>query len=286
MLGSYVFYRFIRQSFLTAFVLSLVLLSLQLSRFGSIFMSLPPSEVLKFSLLWVVFYTYFFLPDGVILATASGLMHFKENKLLHVFYSFRISNLRLFSFFLSGFLVIFLILGGFSTTLLEEKVAFVRKNLIFKYQDRLFNELPTNTFVVLGDVVVHVQEREGNELRNIFFKFGNLIVLAESLRYEGNGVFFFKKGTVFTEEEGKPLLLRFKEYTLNVNQFYKTELRKDRIRESIAINYANTLLSIPFFLLSFWFCLFRCSRATHFYLFVSFTIILHQLIIFLVKTAF
>ncbi len=286
MLRSYIFYRFIRLTFLTAFVLSLILLSLQLSRLSSVLMGLPLEDVIGFILLWVVFYTYFFLPDGVILATAGILMNFKENRLLHVFYSFRISNLKLFSFFLTGFLVVFLILGGFSRTLIEEKVAFVRKNLIFKYQDKLFSELPVNTFVRFGGMVVHVQEKKGNELRGVFFKFGDLIILAESLRYEGRGVFVFKKGTVFTEEEGKPLILKFKEYTLNVRQFYKKDLRKNKVRESIMVNYVNTVVSIPLFLLSFWFCLFRCSRVTRFYLFVVLGIILHQLIIFLVKTVF
>lgn len=286
MLRSYIFYRFIRLTFLTAFVLSLILLSLQLSRLSSVLMGLPLEDVGGFILLWVVFYTYFFLPDGVILATAGILMSLKENRLLHVFYSFRISNLRLFSFFLTGFLVVFLILGGFSWTLIEEKVAFVRKNLIFKYQDKLFSELPVNTFIRFGGMVVHVQERRGSELKGVFFKFGDLIILAESLKYEGSGVFVFKKGTVFTEEEGKPLLLRFKEYTLNVRQFYKKELRENRVRESIMVNYVNTAVSIPLFLFSFWFCLFRCSRMTRFYLFVALGIIFHQFVIFLVKTVF
>ncbi len=249
-------------------------------------MGLPLEDVGGFILLWVVFYTYFFLPDGVILATAGILMNLKENRLLHVFYSFRISNLRLFSFFLTGFLVVFLILGGFSRVLIEEKVAFVRKNLIFKYQDKLFSELPVNTFVSFGGMVVHVQERRGNELRGVFFKFGDLIILAESLKYEGGGVFVFRRGTVFTEEEGKPLLLRFREYTLNVRQFYKKELRRSRVRESIMVNYVNTAISVPLFLFSFWFCLFRCSRMTRFYLFVALGIIFHQFVIFLVKTVF
>lgn len=247
-------------------------------------MGLPLLDVGGFILLWVIFYTYFFLPDGVILATASILMNFKERKLLHVFYSFRISNLKLFSYFFVGFIFIFFILAGFSRTLIEEKVAFVRKNLIFKYQDKLFRELPINTFVRYGGIVVHVQEKKGNTLKKVFFKFENLIILSESLSYEGEGVFLFRRGTLFTEEEGKPLLLRFKEYVLNVRQFYKRELRKNRIRESIGVNYANVLSSFPLFLMSFWFCLFRCSRLTHFYIFVSLTIIFHQLIIFLVKT--
>jgi len=52
-------------------------------------------------------------------------------------------------YFFLGFIVVLSILGGFSRTLIEEEVAFVRKNLIFKYQDRLFGELPVNTFVIL-----------------------------------------------------------------------------------------------------------------------------------------
>ncbi|RUM27908.1 MAG: hypothetical protein DSY42_09250, partial [Aquifex sp.] len=217
-------------------------------------MGLPLEDLLGFLLVWSVFYTYFFLPDGIILATAFLINSFKERKLIQVFYSFRISESRLLYFFFIPFLSIYLLLVGFSQTLLEEKVAFVRKNLVYKFQESFFKEIPTKTFINFGGVVIHAEGRSGNKLRNIFFKFGEITILAENLEYKGNGLFEFTKGTVITEEE-KIFVIQFEKYLLNIRQFEKKGLREKRLRESKFINIANTLITPFLFLGVFYICL-------------------------------
>ncbi|HIP43345.1 MAG TPA: LptF/LptG family permease [Aquifex aeolicus] len=282
MLKGYIFYRFVRTTFMASFLLSLILFTLQFTRLGTILLGLPPEDLLGFLLVWSVFYTYFFLPDGIILATAFLINSFKERKLIHVFYSFRISERKLLYFFFIPFLSVYLLLVGFSQTLLEEKVAFVRKNLVYKFQENFFKEIPTKTFINFGGVVIHAEERTGNKLRNIFFKFGEITILAKTLEYRGNGLFEFSKGTVITEEE-KIFVIRFEKYLLNIRQFEKKELRERRLRESKFINIANALITPFLFLGVFYTCLRKCNRITHSYALVSAFILFHQIIIFIMK---
>jgi len=282
-LQAYVLYRFLKTVFASAFVLSLILLSLQLARLGSVLFGLPPADALGFLLVWSTFYTYFFLTEGVIVATASLLFFFKEKRLLHVFYAFRLSNARIFTFFAVPFLLVWLLSAGLSGVLLEEKVAFVRKNLLLKYTERLFRELPPGQFIRVGKLVLHAKEREGNELRFVFFKTEGLTVTARRLRYEGSGRFRFFDGHILTEENGRYFLVAFAEYELNARQFERKKLRAKRVRESKAVNYANALSMPFFFAAAFWLCLKGCTRLTHAYALTAVLIVLHQLLVFTVK---
>ncbi|GAB6065837.1 LptF/LptG family permease [Aquifex pyrophilus] len=282
MLRSYIFYHFLRTSFLGAFLLSVILFSLQFVRLSGILLGVPLKDFLGFFTVWSVFYTYFFLPDGVILATASLINSLKERRLVHVFYSFGISDLKILYFFSFPFVALYLLLVSLSGTLIEEKVAFVRKNLLFKYQDSFFREVPVKTFVGFGGAVIYVDEREGDRYKNVFFKFRDITILSRELEYKGKGVFLFKRGTVITEEESL-FIVGFERYTLNLRQFEKKGLREKRVRESVAINVANAVITPILFLGVFFFCLKFCTRVSHFYGAVAFFIILHQLIIFAVK---
>jgi len=283
MLAAFIFYRFIKLSFLTALVLALILLSLQITRLSNVLLGLPPEDIAIFFVVWLSFYTYFFLPDGVVLSTASLVFYFKEKRLLHVLYSFRVSNLKLFFFFLKPFLLILLLLFSLHGTMLEEKVSFIRKNLLFEYKEKLFRDIPPDTFLRMDNVVLHVEEKERNELLKVFFRFGNLTILAESLEYKGGGVFYFRNGTVLTLEEGKYFLVKFREYVLNLKQFEKKKLREKRLKESRYVNITNFLVSPFLFVGAFVLCLYRCSRVSHLYITVAFFIILHQLVVFIVK---
>jgi len=282
MLKGYIFYRFVRTTFISSFLLSLILFTLQFTRLGTILLGLPLEDLLGFLLVWSVFYTYFFLPDGIVIATGFLINSFKERKLLHVFYSFRVSERKLLYFFFIPFLSIYLLLVGFSQTLLEEKVAFVRKNLVYKFQESFFKEIPPKTFINLGGVVIHAEGRTGNKLRNIFFKFGEITILAKGLEYKGNGLFEFTRGTVITEEE-KIFVIQFEKYLLNVRQFEKKGLREKRLRESKFINIANTLITPFLFLGVFYICLRKCNKITHLYVLVSAFILFHQIIVFILK---
>ncbi|NPB08180.1 MAG: LptF/LptG family permease [Aquificae bacterium] len=283
MLAAFIFYRFLRLSFLAALVLALILLSLQITRLSNILLGLPPQDLAVFFTVWLVSYTYFFLPDGVILSTASLVFYFKEKKLLHVLYSFRISDLRLLSFFLRPFVVIFVLLVALHGTVLEEKVAFIRKNLLFEYKEKLFRDVPPGTFLRLGNIVLHVEEKEGEKLKKVFFRFGNLTILASSLEYRGGGLFLFREGTVITQEEDKYFLVSFREYLLNLKQFEKKELREKRLKESRLVNITNAFLSPFLFGGVFWVCLRFCSRVSHLYFTVALFVVLHQLVVFVVK---
>jgi len=282
MLRGYIFYKFLKTAFAVSFVLSLILFSLQWTRLGGVLLGVPLKDALGFFLVWSVYYTYFFLPDGALIASASLLFHFKEKRLLHVFYSFRISNAKLLSFFSIPFLSLWVLLLLFSQTLLEEKVAFVRKNLIHKFQDTFFSQIPPRSFVRLGDLVLYADQRRGESLLGVFFHLGDMTVLAGELTYRGGGVFEFKDGSLITRDD-KLFLIRFERYTLSLRQVEKKHLREKRVRESKAVNLANVALSPLLFLSSFWLCLRYCARPTHLYILSASLLVLHQLFIFSVK---
>jgi len=282
MLKAYIFYRFVKNTLLTAFILSLILLTLQLTRLSNVLFGIPFKDLLGFLVVWNTFYTYFFIPEGVILSTVFLLKHFKDKKLLHVFYSFSISDKRLFLYFLIPFFVFFLVNISLSGILLEEKVAFTRKNMLFKLQEKFFGDVPAGTFVSFGGVVIHAEKKEGNTLKDTFFKFNGITVLSKALEYKGKGVFEFRSGTVITEEENY-FVVKFKNYTLNLKQFQKKKLRKKRLEESKVINYVNTLTLPVFFILSFLTALKFCHGGLSYYAFTSLYIVIHQLIIFIVK---
>ncbi|AAC06778.1 LptF/LptG family permease [Aquifex aeolicus] len=282
MLRAYIFYRLVKNTLLTAFILSLILLTLQLTRLSNVLFGIPFKDFMGFLVVWNAYYTYFFIPEGVILSTFFLMKHFKDKKLLHVFYSFRISDFRIFLYCSIPFLTFFLISALLSNTLLEEKVAFTRKNMLFKLQEKFFSEVPAGTFVSFGAVVLHAEKREGNTLKEAFFKFGDITVLSEYLKYKGNGVFEFRRGTVITEEENY-FVVKFNEYTLNLKQFQKKKLREKRLKESKVVNYVNVATLPLFFFLSFTVALKFCHGGLSYYAFASLFIVVHQLIIFVVK---
>jgi len=282
MFKSYIFYHFLRTAILGAFILSVIFFSVQFVRLSGILLGIPLKDFFGFFISWSVYYTYFFLPDGVILATASLMNSLKEKRLIHVFYSFGISDLKILYFFSIPFISLYLVMIVLSGTLIEEKVAFIRKNLLFKYQDSFFREVPVRTFVGFGGAVIYVDGRRGKKYENVFFKFRDITILSKELEYKGKGVFLFEHGTVITEEESL-FIVSFERYILNLRQFEKKGLRKKRVKESIAVNVANVLITPFLFLGIFFICLKICTRVSHFYGTVASFIILHMLIIFAVK---
>jgi len=226
MLRSLILWKVTRSTYLVALLLSFVLLMVQIFRIGFILFGLPLTSSAPFFLVWFVYYTFFFLPDGLIAGVAAGVYELKEKRLLHVLYSFRFSPFRIFGFFLLPVILFFALSLSLSFFLFEEHVSFARRGLLIQYKDRIFENIPERTFLDTGGVVAYVERKKGDELRNVFLRYKNIHILAQSARYEGGGKFLFVNGSLLTKERGKFFLMEFERYRLDTEEFLSAELRE------------------------------------------------------------
>ncbi len=283
MLRALIFWRITKITYLTALTLATVLLVVQIYRLSFILIGLPLSDSIPFFISWFVYYSFFFIPDGIALATALTLYDLKEKKLLQVMQSFQISPLKIFSLFLLP-VGVFSALGLiFSFLLFEEQVSFARKGLFIKYKDKALESLPERTFLEIGDLVVYVRDREEGSLRGVFLKYRNMIVVAESATYEGGGRFSFRKGYLVTKEQDKYFLIRFETYRLDTEERFSADIRKKRISRDRIMNLAN-MMSIPLlFGIAFLGSMKVCRTHIQVYYLVALCVILHQIALFALK---
>ncbi len=280
-----VLWKVTRSTYTVALLLAFVLLMVQIFRIGFILFGLPLTSSVPFFLVWFAYYTFFFIPDGLIAGVATGAYELKEKRLLHVLYSFHLSPRRIFGFFALPVLFFFLLSMGLSFLLFEEHVSFARRGLLIQYKDRIFENIPEKTFLDTGGVVAYVEEKKGDELRNIFLRYRNIHILAQSARYEGNGRFLFVNGSLLTKERDKYFLMEFDRYWLDTEEFLSAELREKRIRKERVRNVVNALSVIPFSLLAFFGALKLCRTHTQLYYLIAGGIVLHQLLLFAVKVS-
>ncbi len=283
MLKRLILWKITKNTYSVALLLAFILLMVQIFRIGFILFGLPVTSSVPFFIVWFVYYTFFFLPDGMIAAVASGVYELKEKRLLHVLYSFHISPLKIFTLFALPVSILFLLSAVLSFVLFEEHVSFARRGLLIQYKDRIFENIPEKTFLDTGGVVAYVEDKSKGELRNIFLKYRNIYILAKRAKYEGGGRFLFEKGSLLTYERNKYFLMEFDRYWLDTEEFLSAELREKKIHKERIRNVVNTLSIIPFYLFSFFGALKICKTHTQVYYLIAFGIILHQLILFAVK---
>ncbi len=288
MLRRLILWKVTKTAYLTALLLSFVLMMVQIFRIGSILFGLPLSSSLPFFFVWFVYYVFFFLPDGVLVATALTLYELKEKRLLQVMYSFHISPAKVLLFFSLPAAFFFLLSLVLSFFLFEENVSFARRWLLLNYRDRIFENIPERTFMDTGGIVVCVDRKEGKELSNVFLRYRNTHVLAERASYEGKGRFLFEGGSLLTKERDKYFLMEFKRYWLDTEELFSTSIRerkKREEREERTLNLANSLSLVPLFLFSFFGVLRLCRTHTQVYYLIAAGIVLHQLALFALKVS-
>ncbi len=283
MLENVLLWRVTKATYLTAFLLAFILLMIQIFRVGFIIFGLPPSSSLSFFLTWFVYYGFFFIPDGILVATALTLSDMKERKLLNVLYSFHMSPGKVFLLFARPVLLFFLLSLAASFFLFEEQVSFAYRGLFIQYKDRILENIPERIFLSTGDVVVYATRKEEDELRNVFLKYRNIQVIADRAEYKGKGRFLFERGSLLTKEEGRYFLMEFDRYWLDTEEFLSAEIREKRVRKERILNLVNTLTIIPLFLLSFYGVMRVCRTHVEVYYLIAFGFVLHQLLMFSLK---
>lgn len=283
MLQSFILWKITKTAYLTALVLALLIFSVQIFRLGFILFGLPAESSATFFLIWFIFYGFYFLPDGISLATALTTYELKEKKLIHVLYSFHQPPAKLFKAFVISASVFFILSSFLSYYLIEEYVALTTRGLFIQYKDRIFDNIPVKTFVEAGNVVVYIRDKQGSHLKGIFLRYKNTQVIADSAFYKGEGRFLFKNGTLITKEKGKYLLMRFDSYRLNTEEFLVPKISEKTIRRDRILNAVNSFLILPLTAIAFFGTLKLCKTHTHLYVLISSIIVAHQLTLFAIK---
>ncbi len=283
MLLSFLAWKITKITYLTALTLAFILMMVQIFKIGFILFGLPASASAPFFLVWFVYYTFFFIPDGVIVSTALVLYELKEKKLLHVLYSFHLSPYRLLLFFSLPALAFFFISLALTPFLFEEHVSFARRGLLIQFKDKIFENIPERTFLSSVDLVIYTGRKKGKTLENIFLKYKDTYILSREAIYKGKGRFLFRQGSLLTKEKGKYLVMEFKEYYLDTEEYITAGIRERKVLEGKMLNLTNSLLVLPLFFISFFGALRFCKTHLQVYLLITVCIILHQLIVFAVK---
>ncbi len=285
MFGNLILWRVTKTTYAVALIMALILLMVQIFRFGFILFGLPFSSSFMFFVVWFFHYTFFFLTDGLIASVALTAYDLKERKHLHILYSFGKSPYFLFRRFLVPMVLFFLLSLLLSFFSFEEHVSFVRRGLLLEYKDRLFQNVPLKTFLSAGDLVLYAGDRKDGELKNVFLKYKNTNIVAQKAKYEGMGRFSFTEGSLLTKERGKYLLIEFENYWLDTEEKVSEEIRKKRIRRDRILNLVNTFTMIPMASVAFWAALLWVRTHTQVYYLIVLLVIIHQLLLFGVKVS-
>ncbi len=280
MLKSLLLWRITKTAYLSALVMAFIVFAVQIFRLGFVLFGLPLESSIPFFVVWFVFYGFYFLPDGVLLATATTAYDLKEKKLLHVLYSFQFSSGKVLQFFLIPVSILFILSSVFSYILVEEHVGFLTRGLLIQYKDRIFENIPVKTFLDAGNLVVYVRDKEGNTLKDIFLKYKNIQVIAKRARYEGSGRFVFEKGSLLTEERGKYFLMKFDTYRLDTEEYLVAKISERVLKRDRILNAINTLSILPLALFAYFGSIKLCKSHTHLYVLITIGLVLHQIILF------
>ncbi len=283
MFKSIVLWRVTRFAYLVAFTLAFILLMVQIFRLGYILFGLPMSSSIPFLALWMAYYGYYFVPDGVLSAVALVLHDLKEKRLIHVIYSFHISPQKIFWVFMIPVGIFFALHLTLSFLIFEEHVSFANRGLVLQYRDRVMENLPQKTFIKLGDVVIYTEKKGENTLENVFLRYKGTQIYASSATYEGMGRFRFSNGSVITMEEGRYLLMQFKDYWLDTEEVFSEDVREKRIMKELKLNLVNSLSMIPLSVLAFLGSLLICRTHTQTYYLIALLILIRQGILFTLK---
>ena len=284
MLKGLILWRLTYLTYTIALFLAFMLIAVQLFRLGNVIFGLPPDMSLPFLFVWFSNYSLFFIPDGVFVASVAVVFWLKEKKLLQVIYSFGIPPRRILFYILVPALIFSFLQIAFSTFLHEEKVSFVRKKLILSYKDRLIENLPPRTFLRTGSVVIYAERKDKGGIKNLFFKYKDLTVLAKEAIYEGNEVFVFRDGSLLTRESNKFLLTEFKTYRLNLGESIGSiKYREKKATKAVITNVINSLTTVPLATLGFLITLRYINSVVGSYYLMALGVILHQLFMLFVK---
>ena len=282
-LTSYITWRVVKVAFVTALFMSLVILLIQIFRLGVIILGLPPSSSLAFLTLWFSYYTFFFLPDGLSVATALVVADLKEKKIIHIAYSMGVSARRFLSLFLVPFFLVFASIFVLSFFMFEEIVSFAKRSLILQYKERVIESVSERTFLKIGDLVMYVGEKSQGLFKNIFVRYKDTLITAERASYVGGGVLKFERGSLLTKEEGKYLLVEFDSYRLDIKGGDPPEIREKKLKRDVAVNTFNLLFTPIMFSASLWLSFTLSRTHTDAYYISGFLIVVHHILVFAVK---
>ncbi|MCS6957166.1 MAG: LptF/LptG family permease [Aquificaceae bacterium] len=279
MLFRWFLWKFIRLAFFISFTLTFVFLIFQIVRFDQIILQLPIRESLPFLSLWFFYYLFYMLPVSLFISFAINLFELKESKKLHIIQSFGIEPAKVYTKSLLLAFPFFASLFVGSSILKEEDVSYIRKQLMIKYYAYIITSIPPKSFHSFGQFTLYVEERDGNRLGGVFFKFQEGVVIAKRAQVKKEEI-IFEKGSLLTHKEGKTFSTDFSTYRLSLNTVItqrEKSSEKAYIRAFVNLSLSILLMGIAYRLV--WIV----EHHHRFYYVVALLSVFHQALLFFLK---
>ncbi len=207
MLFAWFSWKFIKLGFFISSVFTFIFFLFQFIRIDQILFNLPLKDSLPFVLVWIFYNFCYFLPTSLFIAFTLTLFEFKEDKKLYVLLSFGVSPFKIYTKALIYSTFILLALISSFLLVKEEDIKSIKQALALKYYTYMLTSLPPGAFQSVEGYTLYVEEREGNKLKDIFFKFPEGAVVAQEAQVS-EGSITFKNGALAYIQGRKVLHLR------------------------------------------------------------------------------
>ncbi len=241
LLRSYITLKLVRRSFFISFTLSLVFLSVEVFKWGALISGLPLKLLFPFIITFLTYFTLYFLPDGLIISSVSLAKDLHERMMDKLLFSFGISPLDLSKMLLFSTLPLFISSFFPPFFLTEASLNYAKEKLSLKAMEKLLREITPKVFKRFDSSILYIEEKKGDEFRDIFFKYKNFLIRSEVALYEGKGRFRFRDGVILFSEGDKYLSIRFKNYEINLLRFATPKKNEILERKSRLILLLNSL---------------------------------------------
>ncbi|MCS7262510.1 MAG: LptF/LptG family permease [Aquificaceae bacterium] len=227
------FWRFFKLAVIVSSLLTLFFLFFQLVKLDQILFQLPVRESLSFLFAWFFYHFLYLLPMALFLSFSLRFFELKENKKLSVLQSFGLDpkSLYLRSLLLLLPVMFSLLLSYF--LLGQEDLRAIRKQLTLQYYALIITSVPPGSFHNFGEFTLHVESREGEHLKGIFFKFREGVVIAERAKVQGEEI-IFERGSLLTQREDRTFSADFTLYRLSLRMVMNKEEENPSRRYALA----------------------------------------------------
>lgn len=279
MMFRWFFWRFFRLAIIISLLFTFMFLIFQIIKLDQILFQLPLKEAMSFLLLWFLFYFSYMLPTSLFIAFAFYLFELKESKKFHVIQYFGIRPISIYIKSVFMLLPVIFALSFVFYTLNEEDVGFVRRQLTLKYYAFLITSIPSKSFQSFGEFTLYVENRDGDTLEGVFFKFNEGVVVAQKAKVKAEAL-IFEDGSLLTQREGKTFSTDFKVYKLSLNRIVSYD-KKTSSRGYLAgvFNALSPILLMGIAYRLVWFI----EHHHSFYYSIGIASVLYQLVLLLLK---
>ncbi len=235
LLRNYLLGKFIRRWFVFSLLLTGVVILVQLMQTAYLIFSLPPLYWSLYLLMLAVYSHYITAAVALPVAVADFVYYLKEERVLHVLYTFGVSHLRVLKHLLLTFGVLFLFGIGFARYINYQNIGYYIHFLKYKYGENLLLNIPPRTFVSWGKNSFYFEKRDGNGFVHFLMKSPSALATSQRARLERDGL-ILQNSSIFSSESDYKIWLEAQRYIFPFKGHFSYRLSAKRLKREIAFN--------------------------------------------------